>query len=328
MITESRILITGAAGFIGTHLTEVLLKNNNYLILLDNFNESYKGKEERLRGIIKNYKSEENYKLIKGNLLDTSIYKQIDKDIDYIFHLAAQAGVRYSINNPIEVINNNVISTIKIYEFAIKTEKLKKLIYASSSSVYGNPSYTPCDEDHQKNPISPYALSKLTGEIYADYYYHEYEIPITSLRFYSVYGPRGRPDMAIYKFYNLMFQNKELSIYGNGEQLRDFTYISDIIDGLILAGEKDESKGEVFNLGYSNPISVNQLVDKMYKIASKTKKVKYIQKQKGDVNITHSDINKAKRMLDFRPKIDIDKGLTLQYQWQLSFFNRSKKYIS
>lgn len=327
MITESKILVTGAAGFIGSHLTEVLLKNDNYLILVDNFNEYYKGKEERLRGIIKNYKSKENYNLIKGDLLDTSIYKQIDKDIDYIFHLAAQAGVRYSINNPIEVINNNVISTTKIYEFALQTEKLKKLIYASSSSVYGNPSYMPCDEEHQKNPISPYALSKLTGEIYADYYYREYGIPITSLRFYTVYGPRGRPDMAIYKFYNLMLQNKEIGIYGNGEQLRDFTYISDIIDGLILAGERDESKGQIFNLGYSHPISVNKLVEKMYKITNKTKKIKYLQKQKGDVNITHSDINKAKRVLNFRPKIDIDEGLTLQYHWQLAFFNRSKNYL-
>ncbi|MFX0017323.1 MAG: GDP-mannose 4,6-dehydratase [Promethearchaeota archaeon] len=327
MLSKSKILITGAAGFIGSHLTEVLLKNDNYLILIDNFNDYYKGKEERLRGIIKNYKSEENYSLIKGDLLDTSIYKQIDKDIDYIFHLAAQAGVRYSINNPIEVINNNVISTIKIYEFALKIEKLKKLIYASSSSVYGNPIYTPCDEEHQKNPISPYALTKLTGEIYADYYYREYGIPITCLRFYTVYGPRGRPDMAIYKFYNLIFLNKEISIYGDGEQLRDFTYISDIIEGLILAGEKNESKGEIFNLGYSNPISVNNLVDKMYKITNKTKKVKYIQKQKGDVNITHSDINKAIRILGFRPNVDIDKGLMLQYQWQQAFFISSKNHI-
>jgi len=328
MITESKILITGAAGFIGSHLTEVLLKNDNYLILIDNFNEYYKGKEEKLREILNNYKNLGNYKLIKGDLIDNSIYSQIDSDLNFIFHLAAQAGVRYSTDNPIEVITNNVIGTIKIYEFASKLEHLKKIIYASSSSVYGNPIYTPCDELHPKNPISPYAISKLIREIYADYYYREHRIPNTSLRFYTVYGPRGRPDMAVYKFYNLMFQNKEISIYGNGEQLRDFTYISDIIDGLILAGEKDESKGEVFNLGYSNPISVNQLVDKMYSIANKTKKIKYIQKQKGDVDITHSDITKAKKVLNFRPKVDINEGLTLQYQWQLAFFNRSKKYMS
>lgn len=325
MITKSKILITGAAGFIGSHLTEVLLKNDNYLILVDNFNEYYKGKEERLREIIKNYKNLEKYQLIKGDLLNGSLYKQISKDLDFIFHLAAQAGVRYSVNNPIEVAKNNIISTNKIYEFALKVKHLKKIIYASSSSVYGNPIYTPCDEIHPKNPISPYAVSKYIGEIYANYYYREYKLPITSLRFYTVYGPRGRPDMAIYKFFNLMFQDREITIYGDGEQLRDFTYISDIIDGLILAGKKDKSTGEVFNLGYSNPISVNELVDKMYKITNKTKKIKYIQKQKGDVDITHSGINKAKKMLKYKPKIDIDEGLKLQHQWQLDFFKRSIK---
>ena len=325
MLKNKTIIITGAAGFIGSHLTEILLKNNNFLILIDNFNDYYLGKEEQLEEITSNYQSEKDFILIRENLIDKSFNDKIHYEIDYIFHLAAQAGVRYSIENPIVVSRNNIISTLNVLEFATKVDNLKKFIYSSSSSVYGNPIYTPCDEKHQKNPISPYGVSKLTGEIYADYYYREYRLPITSLRFYTVYGPRGRPDMAIYKFFNLMFQNKEINIYGDGEQLRDFTYISDIIDGLILAGEKKESKGEVFNLGYSNPISVNQLVDKMYKIANKTKKIKYIQKQKGDVNITHSDINKAKNVLGFRPKVDIEEGLILQHQWQLDFFNRSMK---
>ncbi|MHA1242275.1 MAG: NAD-dependent epimerase/dehydratase family protein, partial [Promethearchaeota archaeon] len=151
-----------------------------------------------------------------------------------------------------------------------------------------------------------------------DLYYKEYNLPITSLRFYTVYGPRGRPDMAIRKFFNLMQQNKEILIFGNGTQKRDFTYISDIIDGLILAGEKDSAKGEIFNLGGSSPIEVNVLVEKMYSITKFQKKIRYIEKQKGDVELTHSDISKARKLLGFSPKVKIDVGLKNQYKWQIS----------
>jgi len=319
MLKNKSILITGAAGFIGSHLTEELLQYNNYLVLIDNFNNYYSGKEEQLNNIVKKYEDSRDYTLIKDDLLNKSIYSEIEYDIDIIFHLAAQAGVRYSIEHSAEVTQNNIMSTLNIFEYALKNN-VGKVAFASSSSVYGNPEYTPLDEDHPKNPISPYAVSKLCSEIHANYYYREYHLPITSLRFYTVYGPRGRPDMAIRKFFNLMLNNKEISIYGDGEQLRDFTYISDIINGLILAGEKEQSVGEVFNLGCSNPISVNTLVEKMYEISSKEKKVKYIEKQQGDVDITYSNTEKAKKFLDFYPKVNIDEGLRNQYEWQKSFF--------
>ncbi|MFX1498705.1 MAG: GDP-mannose 4,6-dehydratase [Promethearchaeota archaeon] len=322
MLKNKRILITGAAGFIGSHLTEILLNNNNFLILIDNFNDYYQGKEERLATIVHNYENLKDYILFKNDLLDETIYSQIDKDIDVIFHLAAQAGVRYSVEHPLQVARNNIISTINLFEFSCKIDKISKIIYASSSSVYGNPIYTPCDEKHPKAPISAYAASKLTGEVYANYYHREYNLPITSLRFYTVYGPRGRPDMAIYKFFDLMYQDKEIPIYGDGEQIRDFTYISDIINGLILSAENDGSVGETFNLGCSSPLKVNDLVDKMYKITHKTKKIKYLPKQKGDVDITHSDITKAKKVLNFNPKIKIEEGLNLQHQWQFENFKK------
>ena len=316
-------MITGAAGFIGSHLTDVLLKNNNFLILIDNFNDYYSGKEEQLEEITKNYQNKKDFILFREDLTNKSLYKKVNYEIEYIFHLAAQAGVRYSINHAAEVSKNNIISTLNIFEYALKINTIQKIVYASSSSVYGNPIYTPVDENHPKNPISPYAVSKLCGEIYANYYYQEYNLPITSLRFYTVYGPRGRPDMAIRKFFNLMLKNKEISIYGNGEQLRDFTYISDIINGLILACEKDASNGEIFNLGCSNPISINDLVKKMYKITNKLKKVKYIDKQQGDVDITYSNIEKASKILKFNPKVEIDEGLINQYQWQIKNLSKS-----
>lgn len=317
MLKNKSILITGAAGFIGSHLTEELLKNSNFLFLIDNFNKYYDGKEEQLNSIIKDYDESEEYKLLRGDLVNTSIFNDINNEIDIIFHLAAQAGVRYSIENASEISHNNIISTINTFEYAKNCDTIKKIIYASSSSVYGNPIYTPLDEEHPKNPISPYAVSKLFGEIYADYYYRELNLPITSLRFYTVYGPRGRPDMAIRKFFNLMFENKEIEIFGDGEQLRDFTYISDIINGLILAAEKHESTGQIFNLGCSNPISVNELVKKMYNLTNAQKKVRYVEKQQGDVDVTHADTNKASKILNFQSKISIDEGLKRQYEWQI-----------
>jgi UDP-glucose 4-epimerase len=195
--------------------------------------------------------------------------------------------------------------------------QVKKVIYASSSSVYGNPIYTPVDEEHPKNPISPYAVSKLCCENYADYYFREYNLPVTSLRFYTVYGPRGRPDMAIRKFFTNILKSKPLEVYGDGNQMRDFTYISDIIDGLVLAAESDKSSGEIFNLGCSNPIRINDLIEKMYQITGKVKSIKYLDKQKGDVEITYSKIEKAKNVLSFKPKVNIDDGLKRTYEWQL-----------
>lgn len=320
MIKNKNILITGGAGFIGSNLFKQLMQQDNNITIIDNFNKYYLGKEERLREITREFNTTQDYNIIKGDLLNKNIYDEINCDIDIIFHLAAQAGVRYSIAKPAEVTNNNIVGTVNIFEYAAKCN-IKKVIFASSSSVYGNPIYSPLDEDHPKNPISPYAISKLAGEFYADYYFRELNLPVCSLRFYTVYGPRGRPDMAIRKFFDLILKDKEITIYGDGEQIRDFTYISDIVNGLILSAEKNESKGQIFNLGCSNPIQVNDLVDKMYDIANKPKKVKYIEKQQGDVEITYSNIKKATNILDFYPKVKIDEGLKKTYEWQKNYLS-------
>lgn len=317
MIKNKNILITGAAGFIGSNLLEKLLNEDNFILIIDNFNDYYSGKEEQLNKILENYSFKKDYDIIKGDLINKTIFQVINYEIDIIFHLAAQASVRYSIDNAIEISNNNINSTVNVYEYALNQD-VEKIIYASSSSVYGNPLYTPVDEDHPKNPISPYAVSKLCGEIYANYYYRQYHLPVIILRFYTVYGPRGRPDMAIRKFFDLINKNKEIIIYGDGEQLRDFIYVSDIVNGLILAAENKKSNGETFNLGISNPISINDLVDKIYNIFNKPKKVKYVDKQQGDVDITFSKIEKAKEILNYYPKISIDKGLEYTYGWQVN----------
>jgi len=316
MIKNQNVLITGGAGFIGSHLFERLIENDNFVLILDNFSSPYSENEKIFSEITKNYEIDKDYILLKGDLVDNLVLTNINYDIDFIFHLAAIPGVRYSIKNAAEVTNSNIISTVNIFENALN-KNIKKVVFASSSSIYGNPLYTPVDEEHPKNPISPYAVSKLCCEMYADYYFREYNLPVTSLRFYTVYGPRGRPDMAIRIFFTNILHNDPIRIFGSGDQIRDFTFISDIIDGLILAAEKNQSSGQMFNLGCSNPISINNLVDKIYQIAGKSKNIQYIEKQKGDVKVTHSKIEKAKEMLQFKPKVNIDDGLKKTYDWQL-----------
>ncbi len=322
MLKNKNIIITGASGFIGSHLSEELIGNGNFLILIDNFNEYYTGKEKNLTDLTNKYENKKDFILIKKDLRDNSTLKEISYDIDIIFHMAAQAGVRYSIKHPIEVMDNNIKSTVNLFEFCLN-KNLEKIVHASSSSVYGNPEYTPVDEDHPKNPISPYAVSKLCCEKYAEFYHRLYGLPITSLRFFTVYGSRQRPDMAIRKFFDSISNNREITIYGNGEQLRDFTYISDVIDGIIAAGENSRSVGEEFNIGCSNPITVNELVNLMYSIANKQKNLRYIEKQLGDVDITYSSVDKSKKILGYSPKIQIIQGLKNQYQWQINFNKNS-----
>lgn len=319
MIRNKDILITGGAGFIGSHLFEKLIKYDNFIVVVDNFNDYYQGKEDNFENITNGFKANRDFELIRRDLLDNELYDQINYDIDIIFHLAAQPGVRYSIEHAADVTHNNITSTVNLFDYAINKD-IQKVVIASSSSIYGNPQYTPVDEKHPKDPISPYAVTKLCCEEYADYYFREYGLPVTSLRFYTVFGPRGRPDMAIRKFFNLILKNEPINIYGDGTQLRDFTYVSNIVDGLILAAEKEISGGEAFNLGCSDPISVNTLVEKMYEIAEKSKNIKFTEERKGDVDVTHADITKARDDLGYTPKVDIDEGLKNTYEWQKDNF--------
>ncbi|MFW9823617.1 MAG: NAD-dependent epimerase/dehydratase family protein, partial [Candidatus Thorarchaeota archaeon] len=254
MIKNKNILLTGGAGFIGSHLFEKLISNSNYISIIDNFSSAET--EKNYQDITQNYEVKKDFNLIRGDLTDASVINNINFDFDVIFHLAATPGVRFSIQNASKVTKNNILGTLNIFEKALKSN-VEKVVVASSSSVYGNPIYTPVDEEHPKSPISPYAVSKLCCEIYADYYFRENNLPVSSLRFYTVYGPRGRPDMAIRIFFDKIMKNEALKIFGDGSQIRDFTFVSDIVEGLILAAEIEQSSGEIFNLGCSNPIELN-----------------------------------------------------------------------
>ncbi len=312
MRDSRKILVTGGAGFIGSNLTEKLLSDNYKVLCIDNFNDYYspKIKENNIKKFIHN----KNFELYTCDIRDRkklfNIFK--GKKIDKTIHLAAQAGVRYSFKNPAAYFDININGTINILDLA-KEKKVKSFIFGSSSSVYGV-SKIPFSEKGNLKPISPYGFSKKAGESICEMYSKLYKLPITILRFFTVYGPNQRPDMGIYKFTKLINENKEIMLYGNGNTKRDYTYISDIIDGIISALNK-EFDFEIFNLGNSNPISLSNLISLIKKNLDKKVKIKYLPEQKGDPPITFADITKSKKLINYTPQVSIGEGIKKFVEW-------------
>jgi len=303
------ILLTGGAGFIGSHLVDRLSDTENDIIVLDNFSKYYSGKEDNIRG----WRRKNNIKLVYGSILDKNKLNELTENIGIVVHLAAQPGVRYSIKHPLEVARININGTINVLEACVKND-VKKFVFGSSSSVYGDVKKLPAREDYICNPISPYGASKLAGEKYCYYYSKIYGIKIPMLRFFTVYGPRQRPDMAINKFVDSVMKEKTTMVYGDGSQTRDFTYIDDIVDGIILAIKKN-IKTDAFNLGGGNNISVNELISLIAEYTEKKVEIRYIEKQKGDVKDTLADNTKSRKVLKWKPKTDIRCGLKKYVEW-------------
>ena len=282
-----KALVTGCAGFIGSHLTERLLREGYEVIGIDCFTDYYPReiKEANLSNVLKSKK----FKLIEEDILEMNKFPEVD----YVFHEAAQAGVRASWGKSFETyMRNNVQATQKLLEF-YKDLDIKKFVYASSSSVYGD-AELPMREDSLLKPVSPYGVTKLAGENLCYLYWKNYNVPTVSLRYFTVYGPRQRPDMAIHKFVKAIFNGDEITVFGDGTQTRDFTFVDDVVEATILAAESN-SVGEVFNIGGGSRVSVNDLIEMMEDIIGKKAKVKYIEKQKGDVRDTLADVSKRRR---------------------------------
>lgn len=308
---KEKILVTGCAGFIGSYLCEALLKNDYIVYGLDNMNIFYDLYKEKNLEILLQY---ENFIFEKDDIRTTKIISKIKPT--KICHLASIAGVRYSLENPIIYYQNNVEGFINIMEEARKNN-IENVIYASSSSVYGLNEKVPFNEtDNLEKFNSPYALSKYCMELYAKLYYQLYNINSIGLRFFTVYGPRGRPDMAPHKFLNSIMNEKIIQKYGDGNSYRDYTYISDIVDGIIGAiNNKNNIKCDVYNLGNSNPISLNTFIEICEKITNKKAIIEKLPNQLGDVPYTYADINKAKIDLDYEPKITFESGLKKLYEY-------------
>ncbi|MHC4111378.1 MAG: GDP-mannose 4,6-dehydratase [Planctomycetota bacterium] len=308
-----KVLLTGAAGFIGSHLCERLLGDGCVVLGVDNFDEFYDPqiKQCNIADCLKN----DNFELVEADIRDRAAMNDVvGSGVDIIVHLAARAGVRPSIAQPLLYADVNVNGTTVLLE-AAKEQRIGKFIFASSSSVYGNNEKVPfSEEDNVDFPISPYAATKKACELICHTYHHLYEMSLTCLRFFTVYGPRQRPDLAIHKFAKLIEQGKPISIYGDGTMSRDFTYIDDIIDGTVAAMEKCAGFN-IYNLGESRPITVNDLVAEIEKALGKKAIKEHVPLQPGDVERTYADVTKAVSELGYNPKTKIEDGLAKFVTW-------------
>lgn len=310
-------LVTGGAGFIGSHVARELLKLQYYVICLDNFDNFYDKKQKLYN--ISDFVDNPRFVLFENDIIEDFTYNQLSLyRIDIIVHLAAKAGIRPSIADPVSYQQVNALGTLKILEFA-KDKGIKKIIYASSSSVYGANSDVPWKEDSILKPISPYASSKIAGENFCYTYSHLYNIQIVALRFFTVYGPGQRPDLAIHKFVNLMMQGKTIDVYGYGEIKRDFTYIDDIVSGVLSAINYEKSAFEIFNLGNNFAISVNELLTALEDIFEKKIIRNSLPEQPGDVPVTFACIDKAKKLLNYQPQVELKEGIKRFKVWHTQY---------
>lgn len=309
-----KILVTGGAGFIGSHLCEALLKRGDSVVCVDNFNNFYSPKQKKLN-IAECLKSPK-FKLYKTNVNNIESLRIIfqENKINKIAHIAAVAGVRKSLEDPFLYGESNIIGTMNMLEMA-REFKVKNFVFASSSSVYGNNKKVPFSEtDNVDYPISPYAATKKSCELMCHTYHHLYKINTTCLRFFTVYGPRGRPDMAPHKFTKIIDSGEDLPMYGDGTSQRDYTYIDDIISGVVKAIDKNLGF-EVINLGNSKTVNLKYFISVIEGLLGKKAKIKRSPLQSGDVPITFADVSKAKKLLGYNPKTNIEKGMAELVRW-------------
>lgn len=317
----STFLITGGSGFIGSSLADELLNNGHRVINVDEMNDYYsvKTKERNIAHASLN----PSYIFVKCDICDLASIDNIFKsyNIHYIIHLAARAGVRPSIENPILYEHCNSLGTVCILEMA-KKYGIKKIILASSSSVYGNNKKTPFSEtDAVDNAISPYAATKKANEVMGHVYHKLYSIDMIFLRFFTVYGPRQRPDLAIYKFVERIFSNKPIDMYGNGDSARDYTYIDDIVQGIRLSIEYlnvNDHVYEIINLGNNRPISLHNTISTIEETIGKKALINHLPMQQGDVDITCADIEKASSLLGYKPITSFKLGIRKFVDWYMS----------
>lgn len=308
------ILLTGGAGFIGSHLAEQLLEQGHQLILLDELNDFYSPQIKRRN--LSEISARGDYEFVEADICDaarlTEVFKQHRPEV--IIHLAARAGVRPSLEQPLLYEKVNVQGTLVLLELA-RQFAVQQFVFASSSSVYGTTSQTPFIEDEANpSPISPYGVTKLAGEKLCYCYARLYSIPTVCLRFFTVYGPRQRPDLAIHKFARLIQSGREIPMFGDGSSLRDYTFIDDIVDG-IMATLLLRTEFEVFNLGNSQPVSLSKMIELLEARLDKRAQIKVQEFQPGDMPFTHANLNKARRLLGYEPKVPFEEGLSRFVSW-------------
>lgn len=328
-----KVLITGAAGFIGFHLTQALLNRGDKVVGVDNINDYYSPALKYLRlSEIDKHPNSSCFQFIKADISDKKFVEKlfIDNSFDTVVNLAAQAGVRYSLDNPYAYVDSNLVGFINILE-GCRSSEVKHLIYASSSSVYGMNIKQPFStEDRTDYPISLYAATKKSNELMAHTYSHLYNLPTTGLRFFTVYGPYGRPDMAYFKFTKSILNGDQIDVYNNGEMKRDFTYIDDIIEGVIRVMKKIPSYStnkyssakapySIYNIGNNNPVTLRHFITSIESACGSKAIENLLPIQPGDVPVTYANIDSLVSLCDFRPNTSIEQGIKKFVDWYKGF---------
>jgi len=312
----NNILVTGGAGFIGSHLCERLLSDHTKVICFDNFDSFYDPniKIKNVEGVKKKFPG--LFDLVTGDIRNPDHLKGVleKNQIDFVVHLAARAGVRPSISDPLLYQDVNIRGSVVLLE-SCKAHGIKNFIFASSSSVYGENQRVPfSEEDLDIQPISPYGATKRAGELLCYSYHYLYRMNIACLRFFTAYGPRQRPEMAIHKFTRLIDRGEKIPIYGDGSSRRDYTYIDDLIDGIL--GVFSYHKGfEIYNLGESQTTSLSELIRLIEEASGKKANIEMQEPQPGDVSVTYANITKAKRLLKYQPRVKMEEGIKRFVKW-------------
>jgi UDP-glucose 4-epimerase len=305
-------LVTGGAGFIGSHLSERLVAEGHEVIAIDNFLDFYSRglKEANLTEL----RSARNFRLIEGDLNELDL-SELVRDRDWIFHQAAQAGVRSSWGKSFDVYtSSNIAASQKLLEASVHAPRLQRFIFASSSSVYGNAPRLPVTEETPANPISPYGVTKLAAEHLCVLYAQSFGLPTVSLRYFTVYGPRQRPDMGFHKFLRATILDESIDVYGDGEQTRDFTYVHDAVNANVLAAARGVP-GRVYNIGGGSRVSVNDVLAMIERVSGRRPRVTSHPAQKGDMRHTYADTSLARAELGFVPTVGLQDGLAAEYRW-------------
>jgi len=312
-----RCLVTGVAGFVGSHLAERLLREGHEVVGIDCFVAYYPRwiKEKNIAGLLDHAR----FRFIERNLLQCDLPGLLGEGIEYVFHQAAQAGVRASWGEEFaDYTTLNVLATQRLLE-AAKTHPLQKFVYASSSSVYGDVATLPMREDALPKPLSPYGVSKLAAEHLCYLYWKNFGVPTIALRYFTVYGPRQRPDMAFHRFLHAMQEGRTIPIYGDGEQTRDFTFVEDIVAANLLALETSAA-GEVFNIGGGTTITLLDAIGICEEVVGKHALLKIQSVEKGDVRQTLADVTRARQYLGYQPKVRLREGLEAEWRWVQSLY--------
>ncbi len=315
----TKIIVTGVAGFIGSHLAQNLLKQGEEVIGIDEFNDYYdpllKWKN------IANFQHDPNFTLVEGDIqfLD---WQKLLLDVQLVYHQAAQAGVRASWGQGFRAYTErNINATQVLLEAAKDAQDLKRLVFASTSSIYGDAETLPTHEEIKPLPVSPYGITKLAAEQLGMLYHKNFGVPFVSLRYFTVYGPRQRPDMAFHKFFKAVLQDEAIPVYGDGKQTRDFTFVSDAIAANLAATIVPEAVGQIFNIGGGSRVILSEVLDTMAEIVAKPIKRHYIEKARGDARHTAADVSKARKILNYQPQVSLRNGLTQEWEWVKSLYS-------